>query len=225
MAMKFDILVLEPMKEMMMRVVHFIPTFIVALLILIIGYVLTKMITKLLVSFFRSIGLDHVCIKSGFSKVLKKGGIKEKPSTLLGCLAYWTMMVIVLFATFKALGLTMVTVLLDKILGYIPSIISGVFVLIIGMLLAKFVSILVYVAAKNTDMPIPDVLSRLSKWAIVVYVSILYLKEVGLVSLFGGVHYSIFIAGIVFAFALSFGLAGKDIASKYLDVFKRHEEG
>lgn len=222
--MKLDILVLEPIKEMLTRVVDFIPTFVTALAILIVGYFLAKTLTKFLVSFLRTIGLDKICMTSGLTKFLKTGGIKEKPSSLVGCLAYWTMMVMVLITVVKAFGLTMAMGLLDTVLGYIPSILSGVFVLIVGMLLAKFVSILVYVAAKSTDMPIPDVLSRLSKWAIVVYVSIIYLKEIGFVALFGGAQYSIFMTGIVFAFALAFGLAGKDIAAKYLDVLKRKED-
>ena len=219
--MKLDILVFEPIYEMMIRVMNFIPTFVMALAILVVGYLVAKSITKLLVSFLRAIGVDKLCSKSGVHKVLKTGGITQKPSSLIGCLAYWTMMVGVLITTVKAFGLTMATTLLDTVLGYIPSIFSGVFVLIIGMLLAKFVSILVYVAAKNTDMPIPDVLSRLSKWAIMVYVTIMYLKEIGFGSLFEGTYHTIFFGGIIFAFALAFGLAGRDIASKYLDVFDR----
>ena len=222
--MKLDLLILEPITEMMIRVMNFIPTFVIALAILIVGYLVAKTITKFLVSLLRTIGVDKLGGKSGLSKVLKSGGITQKPSNLIGCLAYWTMMVIVLMTTVKAFGLTMATALLDKVLGYIPSIFSGAFVLIIGMLLAKFVSILVYVAAKNTDMPIPDVLSRLSKWAIVVYVSIIYLKEIGFFALFSGAQYSIFMRGIVFAFSLAFGLAGKDIAAKYLDVLKKKDE-
>ena len=222
--MKLDMLIVEPVTEMMIRVMTFIPTFTIALSILIVGYLCAKVIAKFLVSFSRTIGIDKLCTTLGLTKVLRKGGIKQKPSSLVGCLAYWTLMVMVLITTVKVFGLTMVTVLLDKVLGYIPSIFTGVFVLIVGMLLAKFVSILVYIAAKNTDMPIPEVLSRLSKWAIVVYVSIIYLTEVGFVALFSGASYSIFITGIVFAFALSFGLAGKDIAAKYLNVLKREEK-
>ena len=222
--MKLDILVLEPLYEMMIRVMNFIPTFVMALAILVVGYLVAKSITKLLVSFLRTIGVDKISAKTGVSKVLKTGGITQKPSSLIGCLAYWTIMVGVLITTVKVFGLTMATTLLDTVLGYIPSIFSGVFVLIIGMLLAKFVSILVYVAAKNTDMPIPDVLSRLSKWAIVVYVTIIYLKEIGFVGLFSGATYSVFMTGIVFAFALAFGLAGKDIAAKYLEVLKKKDE-
>jgi len=221
--MKLDILVLEPIKEIMMRAMNFIPTFITALAILAVGYITAKALTRLLVSFARTIGIDKVCDKTGLTKVLKKGGVKHRPSSLIGCLFYWTVMIGVLITTVKVCGLVVATAMLDKILGYIPSIISGVFVLIVGMLLAKFVSVLVYVAAKNTDMPIPETLARLSKLAIVVYVSIMYLKEIGFIALFGGASYSVFITGIVFALALSFGLAGKDVAAKYLEVLKKKD--
>lgn len=219
--MNYDKLIIEPIRDTMVRVLSFIPTFVVALAILILGYILAKMITKLLVTFLRAVEFDKVSNKMGLEKVLKTGGIKQKPSSLMGCLAYWVMMVSVLITTIKSLGLTMATDLLEKILAYIPSIFTGVFVLIIGMLLAKFVSLLVYVAAKNTDMPIPDVLSKLSKWAIMTYVTILFLSEIGITAMFAGPHHSIVITGIVFALALAFGLAGKDLATKYLDVFKK----
>ena len=215
--MKLDILVLEPIKEIMMRAADFVPTFIMALTILAVGYLVAKTLTKFLVSACRTIGIDKLCTKTGLSKVLKKGGVKQKPSNLIGCLFYWTMMIGVLITTVKIAGLTMATELLDKVLAYIPSIFSGVFVLIVGMLLAKFVSTLVYVAAKNTDMPIPETLAKLSKLAII------YLKEIGFVGLFSGASYSVFITGIVFALALAFGLAGKDVAAKYLTVLKREE--
>ena len=38
-------------------------------------------------------------------------------------------------------------------------------------------------------------------------------------SLLEGTHHTIFIGGVVFALALAFGLAGRDIAAHYLDVF------
>ena len=116
------------------------------------------------------------------------------------------------------LGPGTVTLIIDKLLAYVPNVISGAVVLIFGMLLAKFIATIVYIAAKNTDMPIPATLARLSKFAIVIYVSIIYLKEIGFVDLFVGANYTIFLTGIVFALALAFGLAGKDIASKYLGV-------
>lgn len=219
--MKYLDMLLLPLRDIMERVLNFIPTLVISLAILAIGYIIAKMLAKLIVTFLRAIDFDKHSGKIGLDKVLKTGGIKDKPSSLMGCLVYWTLMVGTLIATVKSLGIVVATELLDKVLAYIPSIFAGVFVLIIGMLLAKFVSLIVFVAAKNTDMPIPDVLAKLSKWAIVLYVAVIFVKEIGFAHVFMGPHYSIFVTGIVFALALSFGLAGKDIAAKYLDVIKK----
>jgi hypothetical protein len=205
---------------MMVQVTSFIPTLIIAFGILFVGWIVFKTVRVLLTKMLSSIGFDFACDKLGISNFLRTGGLRHKPSELIGCLTYWVGIVMVLLMTVKSLGLALASNLVDTILGYVPSVISGVLVLIVGMLLARFVSIIVYVTAKNTDMPSPATLSRLSKLAIMVYVTIIFLREVGFETLFTDTTYNLLFVGIIFALALAFGLAGKDVAAKYLDVFK-----
>ncbi|HLF17922.1 MAG TPA: hypothetical protein VI749_03395 [Candidatus Omnitrophota bacterium] len=219
--MQYDTLILTPFREMMATVFSFIPTLLFALGILIVGTFLAHAVEHLIVRVFKQIEFDTVSDKMGLTKALHKGGLRRSPSSVIGCLSYWVLMVTVLISSVKALGITVASGLIDKILAYIPSVITGAVALMIGMLIAKFVGTLVYITAKNTDMPAPATLARVSKWAIVIYVSIIYLKEIGFVDLFVGAHYTIFIAGVVFALALAFGLAGKDVASHYLNVIDR----
>ena len=214
--MELKTLFTEPIMDMVNHLIGYLPKLGVALMVLVVGWILAKFITKIFITFLRTVDFDKLSGKMGLTKVLKTGGITEKPSTLFGCIVYWIMMIGVLTAHVKALGLEVVSTLLDKVIGYIPSVISGVMVLIIGMLIARVVSVLIYIVAKNTDMPIPETLSKLSKWAIVAFVAVVYLKEIGFGFFFTGPAFSVVLSGIVFAIALAFGLAGKDIASKYL---------
>ncbi len=213
----YDAIMFEPLMDMMARVAHFVPTLFLALVILVIGYLLAHYVEKLLTSFLKVIGLDKVMDKIGITHILKVGEVKHKPSELIGLLTYCVLIITTLIMAVKVFGLTSVSAMLDSVLTFIPSVITGILVLMIGMLIAKVISIIVYVVAKNADMPLADTVSRLCKYAIMVFVAIVFLKEIGFVSLFEG-HYTIFIGGIVFAIALAFGLAGKDIASRYLDV-------
>lgn len=219
--MNYDALIVTPLREMTATVFSFIPTLVVAFLILFIGWIATKFIKDIIVHVFKLIKFDKLADHVGVTAFLHKGGIKHTPSEVIGCVAYSVLMVMVMILTVKALGLTAAADFIGTLLAYIPSVISGALVLMIGLYLARFVSALVYIAAKNTDMPVPATLSRLSKWAIVLYVTILYLKEIGLATVFTGENYSTFVTGLVFALALAFGLAGKDIAAKYLDVFNK----
>ncbi|MCA9406721.1 MAG: hypothetical protein KC684_09295 [Candidatus Omnitrophica bacterium] len=222
--MRYDPLILEPFKEMLVRVTSFIPTLVVTLAILIIGCIAATLVRTLLDRVFKAIDFDKLADTIGVAGFLRKGGIKHKPGDLISCMTYLVLMVGVLITTVKYLGLTMVTDLIDKVLAYVPHVITGALVMIIGMLIAKFVSVLIFVTAKNTDMPAPAALARLSKLAIVVYVTVIYLKEVGFLTMFEGIHYTIFMGGIIFALALAFGLAGRDVAAKYLGVFKKTAE-
>lgn len=222
--MRYDPLILEPFKEMLVRVTSFIPTLVVTLAILIIGCIAATLVRSLLDRFFKAIDFDKLADTIGVAGFLRKGGIKHKPGDLISCMTYLVLMVGVLITTVKYLGLTMVTDLIDKVLAYVPHVITGALVMIIGMLIAKFVSVLIFVTAKNTDMPAPAALARLSKLAIVIYVTVIYLKEVGFLTMFEGIHYTIFMGGIIFALALAFGLAGRDVAAKYLGVFKKTAE-
>lgn len=221
--MLYDAIIFEPLRDMMQRVAHFVPTLLLALVILIVGYVLAHAIERALTKLLKMIEFDKVAEKMGLVHVLKIGDVKQKPSELIGTLTYLVLIITTLLMSVKTFGLTAVSGLLDAVLGFVPSVIGGLLVLTIGMIIAKIVSSLVYVIARNMDMPVPETISRLCKYAIMVFVAIMFLKEIGFVALFEGEHYTIFIGGIIFAVALAFGLAGKDIASRYLDVlnFKR----
>lgn len=220
----YDAIVFEPLRDMIARVAHFVPTLLLALAILVVGYVLAHAIERLLTKVLRMIEFDKVMDKMGLVRILKVGEVKQKPSDLIGLLTYCVLIITTLIMAVKVFGLTSVSGMLDSVLSFIPNVISGVLVLTIGMLIAKAVSVIVYVVAKNADMPLADTISRLCKYVIMVFVAIMFFKEIGFVALFEG-HYAIFIGGIVFAIALAFGLAGKDIASRYLDVLniKRSE--
>lgn len=218
--MQYDTILLDPLRDMVVRVADFVPTLLLSFAILIVGYFLAHAVEKVLNKFLKMLEFDAVADKMGIGHILRKGGVKHKPSELIGLLTYWVLMIMVLIMSVKTFGLTAVAGLLDTVLGFIPSVIGGLLALTIGMLIAKVVSTLVYIVAKNTDMPLPETVSRLCKYAIMVFVVIMFLKEIGFVGLFEGTHYTIFIGGIIFAVSLAFGLAGKDIALRYLDVLK-----
>lgn len=212
--------IIGPAKEMLSHVVSYVPTVVITLGFLIIGYVVAKTISKLVHKLLKTIDFDKIIDAIGLSEILTTGGIKSKPSVMLSSLVYWVFMIITFIITIKYIGLTMATVLLSDLLGYIPKVISGVFILIIGMLFAKLMSGLVSVVAHNTGSPHPEVLGHLTKLAIVIHVTIVFLREIGYGALFTGTNATILFGGTVLALALAFGLGGKDTATKYLDVFK-----
>lgn len=218
--MDYGTMIIAPLQEMLVRVAGFTPTLLIAFAILVVGWLVTLLVRNVIVDALKMVHFDKLADKLGISKFLKTGGIKSTPSEATGCIFYCLFMIMFLIISVKALGIPVAAGAIDTLLAYVPSVITGAVVLIIGMYVARFVSVLVYLAAKNTDMPAAATLSRLTKWTILAYVTILYLREIGFAGIFDGANHTIFVAGLVFALALAFGLAGKETAARYLEVFK-----
>ena len=86
---------------------------------------------------------------------------------------------------------------------------------------SKFISGIIVLVAGSTDMPKPEILGTLSKWAIVLFAFIIFMEELGLSSLLEGTHFNYLFGALCLALALSFGLGGRDSAAKFLDKLKK----
>lgn len=216
-----DTFILGSVKSMVATVTNYLPTFFTIISILILGWVAARVISKFMARLFKEIYFDTLCQHLGLAGILRKGGIKSTPSEVVGCLMYWIIMITVLATSIKVFGLPMVDDMVNRLFSYVPSVISAVFVLIFGMILGNFISTLVRVVASNTDIPRPDILGMLTKYAIVLFAVTIFLHEIGLGALVTGASLNTLFMSVCLALALAFGLGGRDTAAKYIDKLKK----
>jgi hypothetical protein len=219
--MEWRTLIVSPLEQMLSKITGFIPTLIGALLILIVGWVVAKIIKKVVYRLLRVIQFDKIADKAGISNVLIKGGIKLTVTQMMSVLAYWLVMIMVLVMVVNALGLAVASQLLEGLLDYIPNVIAALFVLVLGLCIANFISGIVHTAASNANLPRPQMLGGISRWAIIIFAGTVSLRELGIAPELVISIFSILFGGICLALALAFGLGGKDIAAKYLEELKK----
>jgi hypothetical protein len=173
----------------------------------------------------KTIRFDTLADKAGISEVLRKGDLKTSAREVVSGLVYWLIMIMVLVMVVNALGLPKASDILTSLFAYIPKVIGALFVLVVAMFLANFVSGIVRTAAGNANFPNPDLLAGISRWAIIIFAVTISLGELGIGTLLVTTTFNIILGGIVLALALAFGLGGKDAAAKWLnDCMKRHSE-
>ena len=165
----------------------------------------------------KKIRLDKLADSVGLSDLLHKGGIKHSITDLITSVVYLIFIVMFIFMTVEIIGLTMMTDLFHRLMGYVPQVISATIVLVLGIVLAKIISHIVSATAHITNLPNPKFFERVSRWAIILYAVTIALGELGYDSLLVGRSFDILFGGFVFAYALAFGLAGKETAAKYLE--------
>ena len=209
-------MIIVPFKDMMFYVAGFIPTLGSVFVILILGLVIAKFLHTILHRLFKELRIDKIADTMGLATVLHKGGIKHKLSDLLSTLVYMIVVIAFVVIAVQTLGIMTVPALFAYLVGYLSHVVMAVFILALGMILAKMVASIIHIVAGNMGLPNPKLHARIGRWAIVLYAVKITLEELGFGMLFVGTTFYIWFAGVVLALALAFGLGGRDSAAHYL---------
>ncbi len=210
-------LIITPIREMLTKILGYLPTLLGALIILIVGWIIAKIIKRLIETLLKAIRFDTLADKAGITGILKKGNLKVTASEVVSGLVYWLVIIMVLVMVVNALGLSEASGVLASLFAYVPNVIAALFVLVVAMFLASFVSGIVRTAAGNANLPRPELYAGVSRWAIIIFAVTIALGELGIATLLVTATFNIILGGVCLALALAFGLGGKDAAAKYLD--------
>ena len=222
---ELNTLITEPVREMLTRIMAYLPVLLGALVILIAGWLVAKTIRQLVGWLLKTVRFDVLADKTGISEVLRKGNLKISAGEVISGLVYWLIIIMVLVMTVDALGLPKASDVLASLFAYVPKVIAALLVLVVAMFLANFVSGIVRTAAGNANLPKPEIFAGISRWAIIIFAVTISLGELGIATLLVTTTFNIILGGVCLALALAFGLGGKDAAAKYLDeLMKRYAE-
>jgi len=198
------------------KITAFLPELIGAIIIFVVGWIIARLVKLAVEKLLKLVRFDTATEKTGVRGFLKKGEIVKAPSEIVGSLVYWFIMILVIIASFDALGLPIVSDLLNSIFLYIPNVVAAIIVLVLGFLLGNLLAAVVRTAASNAGLKNAEGLGKLSLYAIVFFSAAIALIQLGIgeeivVSAFG-----IGFGAAALAMAIAFGLGGRDVAAEYL---------
>jgi len=214
-------LIVEPVTQMLTRIMAYLPVLLGALVILIVGWLVAKAIKRIVDWLLKLIRFDALADKAGISEILKKGNLKISAGEVISSLVYWLIVIMVLVMTVDALGLPKASDVLASLFAYVPRVIAALLVLVVAMFLASFVSGIVRTAAGNANLPKPEMFAGISQWAIIIFAVTISLEQLGIASLLVTATFNIILGGVCLALAIAFGLGGKDTVAKYLEELKK----
>lgn len=200
-----------------------IPRFFAAVLLLVVGWIIARVIEKSIVKFFRLIKLEDLAEKAGIENFLYRGGVKFTTSTLLAKLVYWFIMFTFTLAVLNSLGLQSAADLFNKMVLYIPNLIVAFIVLLFGTLFAKFAHTASNAYLNNIGMSGAEGMSLVIKYAILIFVASMVLEQLNIGGQILVSGFQIAFGALCFALALAFGLGGREWASKIIErLWKSH---
>jgi len=146
------------------NVAGFLPRLVAAIVVFLVGWLVAVLVAKLVWHIIRLVRLDRALDSVGFRKVWERSGYKMNSPLFFYELTKWFFIVVFLMAATDILGLMQVTEFLRSVVGYLPNVFVAAFVLLIGVLVARFLEGLVRGSVKAAQLASANFLGSLAKW-------------------------------------------------------------
>jgi hypothetical protein len=205
------------------RLLAVIPGLVVLLTLLAVGLLLAWLARLVVSKASRALGVDRLLERWGVAPSLRRSGILRLPSDVLGLVCFWA--IFILFASVGIDGLAWpgapgATAL---IIAFLPPLLAAALILLVGWLVANFLSQGVLIAAVNARLPEARLLARGVHWGVMLFAAATALTHLGIGKEMVLVAFGITLGGVVFAVALAFGLGGRHVARHILERRLRRE--
>lgn len=203
------------------RFINFLPNLIGALLILVVGWLVGMIVSMIIDRLFRIIGLQTLFEKAKVEDTLKKAGVDKDTTAMLASVAKWIIYLVAFIAAANTLQMPDVANFLDSLLNYVPLAVAAGAIMLIGVILANFLSTVVKGSVQVSALGSADMIAAVVRYSIIVFAFLAALAQLGIAetminTLFIGVVALLAIAG-----GLAFGLGGQTHAKDWLEHIKK----
>ncbi|MCX6720245.1 MAG: hypothetical protein NTW11_00290 [Candidatus Staskawiczbacteria bacterium] len=227
--MTYTDLSLPIIQTSIQQFVSFLGILVWAIIVFIIGYLISVGIGKLIAEILKSIKFNKLFEKEGWRNALQKANIDANPAEFIGAIFKWVLVIVSALIAVDILGLKEFAGFLTQVLNYLPNVVVAVLVFVVAIIISDIVEKLVRVTVERLKVGSGYIASSIVKWAIWIFTFLLILDLVLPTSLLIKTLYTSIVYGIVGALALGVGLAiglgGKDTAAKMIsDMYRKMEQ-
>jgi len=213
----FDKVIVEPLREVVQKLVAFLPSLLTGIVVFLIGLGLAWLIKLIVVRIARLFKVDEAFARSGVTDALQKMTVKDTPSKLVGRTFFWLATFIFFILALKVMKVPVIDQLLENLLLYLPNIFVALIIVTIGWLLGNFLGRATLIASVNAGVKLSSQLSRGVKAVILAFAFVMAFEQLGIGRSTVIAAFTIAFGGAVLALALAFGLGGKDLARTFLE--------
>jgi hypothetical protein len=172
-----------------------VPALLGALVILFAGYLLAKVLEKLIERFLRRIRLNKMLERGDVMHALERSGSHVNPTRVLSNLV-----------------LESLANVFSELVSYIPSVIAAIVIILVGIVLGGFVGGLI--SASAGALHGGRALARVGRGGVILLAIFMALQELGIATDIVTTAFAILFGAIALAMALAFGLGNRELAGE-----------
>jgi small-conductance mechanosensitive channel len=201
------------------NVLNWLPGLFGALLLLLLGWVVARIVQFTLGGLLSRLGLDRLSERAGIAGLLSDANLDPSLSRLTARLVYWLVLLVFLLAAAESLGMGGIVETLNGLVGYLPSVLAAALILLLGGLIARVIGDGVSALAVQTGVTAGPVLGQGIRYVLLTFAVILALEQLGIETTLLVTAATALIGATALALALAFGIGSRDLARNIMAGF------
>lgn len=194
-------------------VVAFLPQLVGALVLLLIGYVVAKVIEWVVRKALSTAHFDAMLLKSPAGGMVQR--VFESPTRFTSSLTFWLVFLGGVSLAISALEIEALNVFMGTIYGYLPHVVAAVVIFLVASAAsAAAVTLINRVLGRS---PLARTASTVAPSLIMSVAVFMILNELMIAPEIVVITYTALIGAVALGLALAFGLGGRDVAARLLE--------
>jgi hypothetical protein len=219
---------LTSLKAMGVKIMAALPNIFGAILILLAGWLITKVIIYLLKKVLKFARVDALTAKLNDLKIFGDSKIKFSITKVITVFVKWVMMLVFLIIAADIMNWQIVSHEIGNLLRYLPKLFSAIALFMVGIYIAKFVKTAIQGFYDSFDLAGSKIISSLVFYIIAIIITITALNQAGIDTTVITNNVTIILGAFLLAVAIGFGLGSREIIGDLLRTFyarKNYEVG
>ncbi|WP_080236569.1 mechanosensitive ion channel family protein [Spirosoma rigui] len=199
--------------------IGFVPRLLGGLVILLIGIAVARITALILRRVLERVGFDKIGDRLNEVSIIKQLKTEIKLSHIVSKVLYYFILLVFITAATETLGVDAITEMVSSLVNFIPKLIAAAIMLQVGVLLADALRAGVVSVCESFNIASGRLLGTIVFTFFLVVTIISALAQAGINTELLESSFNLIIGGIIFAFAVGYGIASRDVMANILSSF------
>jgi hypothetical protein len=195
---------------------EFLPRAAITLSIVLAGWIIAAVLRRLTRGILQRVGFGRLCERQGVAEMLRTADLPSADA-IVGAVVFWVVWVGFLLSGVDVLGFAALQGLVASFALFVPRLLVGLLILVVGFVLANVAWRATLLAAVNAKLPSPRVLSGTVRALVLILTAAMALDQIAVARTIVLTAFAIAFGAVMLGLAIAFGVGGGGVARRILE--------
>lgn len=216
---EFKDVAMESLITMWLEITKIFPNIIGTLAVLIIGWLVTKLIVKIVKKVLKLAKVNKLDDTINAIEIIEGKQLNFDTVKVVSNFVKWLMYIILIIMASDIMNMKIISQEISNLLGYMPKLFAALIIFILGLLFANFVKKGLKSLFESMDLSGAKMISQVVFFLLLIFITITALNQAGVDTEIITSNLIMILAAFLLAFAIAFGLGAREVVGQLLKTF------